>query len=281
MTWRRVLLLGLLLSAASVPAWAQMKDYKGYVDPELLSRMPNFYLVDVRSFDEKQFDFHEFRVRPRPPQERVEGRLRHYAYTFDRAAGARVSPLQIMRNYQAAVAKLGGTTVYEDVVRTTLRLRKDGKETWIEVAPVNGGMNYHLYIVEREAMKQDVVGSAEALQGGLTTSGHVEVPGILFDTAKADLKPESEAAIGEVVTLLQANAALRIWVVGHTDNVGSAEANVTLSNARAASVVKALLQKGIDARRLAPHGVGPYAPVASNATEEGRAKNRRVELVAQ
>ena len=79
--------------------------------------------------------------------------------------------------------------------------------------------------------------------------------------------------------MLQANAALKVWVVGHTDNVGSAESNLTLSGARAAAVVKALALRGIGANRLAPHGAGPYAPVASNRTEAGRAKNRRVELV--
>ena len=76
-------------------------------------------------------------------------------------------------------------------------------------------------------------------------------------------------------------AALRVWVVGHTDNVGTAEFNVTLSNARAAAVVKSLAAAGIDPKRLTPHGDGPFAPVAANTTDEGRAKNRRVELVAQ
>ena len=81
--------------------------------------------------------------------------------------------------------------------------------------------------------------------------------------------------------MLQDNAALKVWVVGHTDNVGSMESNMALSGARAAAVVKALVQRGIGGARLAPHGAGPYAPIASNATEEGRARNRRVELVAQ
>ena len=81
--------------------------------------------------------------------------------------------------------------------------------------------------------------------------------------------------------MLQAHAALKVWVVGHTDNVGSMESNVTLSGARAAAVVRVLAQRGMGANRLAPHGAGPYAPVSSNATEEGRARNRRVDLVAQ
>jgi outer membrane protein OmpA-like peptidoglycan-associated protein len=85
----------------------------------------------------------------------------------------------------------------------------------------------------------------------------------------------------EVAKLLQDNASLKVWVVGHTDNTGQDEANVVLSQARAASVVKALLQMGVAATRLAPHGAGPFAPVAPNTAEEGRARNRRVELVAR
>lgn len=88
--------------------------------------------------------------------------------------------------------------------------------------------------------------------------------------------------MGEVAKLLKADAALKVWVVGHTDATGVAAQNLTLSAARAAAVVQALVQKhGIEARRLGSFGAGPYAPVASNADESGRAKNRRVELVAQ
>jgi outer membrane protein OmpA-like peptidoglycan-associated protein len=112
-------------------------------------------------------------------------------------------------------------------------------------------------------MKQDVVANAAVLQAGLKENGHAEVPGILFDFGKSDIKPESEPALNEVATLLRTNQALKAWVVGHTDNVGSAESNVTLSAARAAAVVKALAQRGIEVKRLAPHGAGPYAPVAT------------------
>lgn len=143
------------------------------------------------------------------------------------------------------------------------------------------GPHYELGIVERQAMKQDVVASAEAFSSGLKSAGHVEVPGILFDFNKAELKPESEPATAEVVKLLQGDPAMRIWVVGHTDSVGSADANLKLSAARAASVISALTSRGIHPKRLAPFGNGPFAPVAANTTDDGRAKNRRVELVAQ
>ena len=81
--------------------------------------------------------------------------------------------------------------------------------------------------------------------------------------------------------MLQSNPTLSVWVVGHTESVGSVASNMSLSAARAAAVVKSLVQSGIGANRLAAYGAGPYAPVASNAAEEGRARNRRVELVAQ
>ena len=192
------------------------------------------------------------------------------------------SPLKVLRNYQNAATRIGGKVVYEsgDHNQTTLRISRPGQETWVSVEA--GASDFALVIVERQAMKQDVVANAGALQSGLAEVGHVEVPGIYFDFGKSEVKPESKPALEQVATLLQANPSMRVWVVGHTDSVGSAESNVALSNARAASVIRVLTQQmGIAPRRLAPHGAGPYAPVASNKTEEGRAKNRRVELVEQ
>ncbi len=78
------------------------------------------------------------------------------------------------------------------------------------------------------------------------------------------------------------NPTLKLHVVGHTDNAGDLAMNMKLSQARAAAVVAALTTKyGVPANRLNPYGMGPYAPVASNKTDEGKAKNRRVELVEQ
>ena len=131
-------------------------------------------------------------------------------------------------------------------------------------------------------MVQEVVANAELFKAGLNSTGHVEVPGIFFDTAKADLKPESDPAIAEVAKLLKADASLKVYVVGHTDSVSTLEVNLKLSQARADAVVQALVTKhGIAAARLVGRGVGPLAPVASNDAEDGRARNRRVELVKQ
>ena len=161
-----------------------------------------------------------------------------------------------------------------------LKLTKDDKEIWIEVwADFTG--QYLLTIVEKAAMKQELVASAAIFADGLRTTGHIAVDGILFETGKSDLKPESSAAIGEVAKLLKGDATLKIYVVGHTDNVGGVDGNMKLSQDRAAAVVQALVKQGIENARLRPFGNGPYSPVASNDAEGGRAKNRRVELVKQ
>jgi outer membrane protein OmpA-like peptidoglycan-associated protein len=133
-----------------------------------------------------------------------------------------------------------------------------------------------------QAMAQDIVGNAGAFANDLKTTGHVAVEGILFETGKSELKPESAQAIAEVAKLLKEDAGLKLFVVGHTDNVGVLEGNMKLSQDRAQSVVQALVRThGVEAARLRAYGDGPYAPVASNDSEAGRVKNRRVELVKQ
>jgi outer membrane protein OmpA-like peptidoglycan-associated protein len=135
----------------------------------------------------------------------------------------------------------------------------------------------------------DVVSSRQAfrpvevkapdLAKALTDTGKVDIYGILFDTDKTELKPESRATLEEVAKLLRSDPALRLEVAGHTDNTGGADHNMKLSVGRAAAVVNALISAyGIDKSRLATRGYGDTKPVAPNDTEDGRAKNRRVEL---
>jgi outer membrane protein OmpA-like peptidoglycan-associated protein len=115
---------------------------------------------------------------------------------------------------------------------------------------------------------------------GIERHGHIAVHAIYFDTGKATIKPESAPALEEIAKLLKANTSLQLILVGHTNNVGTLELNMKLSADRAAAVAAAL--KGtfnIEPSRRRAHGVGPLAPVASNRAEEGRAKNRRVDLV--
>ena len=124
--------------------------------------------------------------------------------------------------------------------------------------------------------------SANEMSKSLDASGKVAVYGILFDTAKADIKPESRASLEQIGTLLKQQARLKLHVVGHTDNVGTLNANIDLSKRRAEAVVAALASSyGIARDRLTANGVASLAPVASNGDESGKAKNRRVELVLQ
>lgn len=123
---------------------------------------------------------------------------------------------------------------------------------------------------------------ANALKAGIQTDGHVAVYGIDFDTGKADLKPGAAPVIAEIVKLLKGDPTLKLHVVGHTDTVGAFDGNIALSRRRAESVVKELTTKqGIAAARLRPDGVGPLVPLSTNDTDEGRTKNRRVDLVKQ
>ena len=145
----------------------------------------------------------------------------------------------------------------------------------------NDGRDYELVIVESKPMEKEVTVNADAFSASIASTGKAAVYGIYFDTGKSIVKPESDPTIGEIAKLLKQSPKLRLYVVGHTDNVGTLESNLKLSSDRAAAVVKALVGRGIDAARLKPAGVGPYSPDTSNKTEEGRAKNRRVELVEQ
>lgn len=136
-------------------------------------------------------------------------------------------------------------------------------------------------IVERAAMDTGMVTvDASAMSKAIAAEGHVALYGIHFDTGRADVKPESTAALKEIATLLQREPALKLLVVGHTDSTGDYAANLALSDRRAAAVIAALTSShGVAAARLRPAGAGMMAPVAPNEAEAGRARNRRVELV--
>lgn len=169
-------------------------------------------------------------------------------------------------------------------------LQRGGVETHVTMLTTKAGNDSsdyaatYLQIIEPKAMQTgQVTVDAKALQSGLQTDGKIALYGLFFDTGKAEIKPESKAQLDEMAKLLQGNAQLKVHIVGHTDNAGSLDANQSLSLARAQAVVAALSKPpyGIAAARLSARGVASLAPVASNADEAGRARNRRVELVQQ
>lgn len=120
------------------------------------------------------------------------------------------------------------------------------------------------------------------LYDALATKGRWATQGILFATGKADLQPESRSVLKEIATTLKEHGDLKILIEGHTDNVGNAANNLALSDARAAAVKAALVADyGVAAERISTKGFGDTKPSVPNATPEGRAQNRRVEVVKQ
>lgn len=271
-------LLGLiLLTTFSSPSLAADEDIKGSRDHPLLTRMPGFRIT---SYKDSDFDSYPF-IDADKKRVSIEGHTSVISYALTGGAAA-PGELKIRRNIQDALTRIGGTVVFDDNFNrvSTIVLRQDDKEIWVEVRSHDN--NYKLAIVEKETMKQEVTADAAALRSGIAATGHVPVYGIYFDTGKAELKAESDAAIAQIAQLLQNDATLKVHIVGHTDNVGSIEANMKLSKDRAYAVTQALIAvHGIAAGRMKPHGVASLAPVASNDTEAGKAKNRRVELVKQ
>ncbi len=140
-----------------------------------------------------------------------------------------------------------------------------------------------LQVVRVRAMRTGQVKvDAAALASGLKRNGHIALYGVYFDTDRARLKPASRAQLAEMAAFLKASPRAKVYVVGHTDDRGTLAHNLDLSRRRAAAVVAALVGRfHIAAGRLSAEGVGPLAPVAANATAAGRARNRRVELVAR
>jgi len=141
----------------------------------------------------------------------------------------------------------------------------------------------YLQIVEPKAMPTGQVKvDAKALEQGLKADGKIALYGLYFDTGKAEIKPESKDQLAEMAKLLQAQPSLRVYIVGHTDNQGALESNMTLSQQRAQATLNALVTGyKIDAKRMVARGVASLAPLASNTADDGRARNRRVELVLQ
>jgi outer membrane protein OmpA-like peptidoglycan-associated protein len=271
-----------LVAVLTVPLAFAQTDAEGSKDYPGITRMPNTFLQTYNHLKYDAFKFPVATVHNQYQYQSVEGERYFIRYKV-KEGGERTSPLQEIRNYENAARTAGGQVVWDFINgsnegEATLKLHKSGSEVWIYVNAYAG--EYSLDIIEKQAMTQEVTVDAAAMAGSLADTGSVAIYGIYFDTAKAELKPESDPAIEEIAKLLTSNPTLKVYIVGHTDMVGEAAANVLLSKARAQSVINALIGKhGIAGARLVPFGNGPYAPVASNKTDEGRAKNRRVELV--
>jgi OOP family OmpA-OmpF porin len=270
-------------------------DFDGCKDHPLFSRMPNHYIYGC---DHSQFEMRRFPVGPMNTEGKaklheVEGEFWSIQYIIKEGA-TRASGLQIQRNFQNAAKKAGGSVegtypewcTYEldasfregnscTNYGTTLKLAKAGKEYWafVNAVPDEG---YKLYILAVGAMQQDV--SVNELVDKLNKDGFLTLY-VNFDTGKATIKADSDKTLDDAAAALKAAPSLKIEVGGHTDNVGAPQANEKLSAERAQAVLAALTKRGVAASRLTAKGYGQSSPIADNRSEDGRAKNRRVELV--
>jgi outer membrane protein OmpA-like peptidoglycan-associated protein len=250
-------------------AICQGQDVAGSKDHPFLTRMKDFFIA---AYEVKDFDSHGFKD-GKGGDLTVEGRKTVIQYDLKEGAKA-PTPLQITRNYANAVRKIGGAAFEYTEGTAFLNVRKDGRESWVEVYAT--GDSYTLTIVEKGELAQEV--KANEMLRALQEKGRIALY-IHFDTGKAVIKPESRNIIAQIVALLKENPDLRVAVEGHTDDVGNAPANQALSEKRAQAVVEAIAKEGVDGKRLSAAGFGQARPIADNKTEEGKAKNRRVELV--
>jgi outer membrane protein OmpA-like peptidoglycan-associated protein len=227
----------------------------------------------------------------------VHGTLTRLAYENPKGRSA----LEIFTNYKEALEKAGFTILVEchecGVARNALgrvneiryrgsdmrflnaQLKQGDKETYVAIAMIN--LRHQIEVLERAEMERGlVVVTPELIEQGLMVDGRVVLEGIYFDTDKSTLKPESDAALRIIANYLTDHPDLKAYIVGHTDGTGAFDHNVNLSRERAATVVTALVDRfAIPGHRLASHGVGPLSPSRTNKNDDGRTRNRRVEMV--
>lgn len=273
-----LLAAALAVSAATSFAARDPADVEGTEEHPEIVRFPGFFLDNS-----KRNDFNEFRFATKS-EAGEDGVLKEGKFWFVdyclKEDQRKPSTVELIRNYENAFKKQGGRMVKRHPEGAVYMMPgAGGGERWVQINVDGEGSRYQLAIVEVGAMAQKVEFSASEMANAIKANGYVALTGILFDTAKATIKPESEPLLGEVVAMLNADKGLKLSVEGHTDNVGDKKMNLDLSQRRAESVMKYLVGKGIDAKRLKSAGKGDTAPVADNRSEAGKAKNRRVELV--
>jgi OOP family OmpA-OmpF porin len=308
--WNVVLFALLAVTAllGPEPAHAAKGDVAGAKDYPGIGRFAGSVITgyETKDFDATKVEAAAF-AGGKPARElKPEGRITRIAYK----TGPGPSMLEVARNFETQLEKAGFETLLSC---TTKECGGLAFARALDVLPVPkmvvDGFNYRYYagrkktdqgetyatLLVSENNKQiyaqlivAVVGGmenkmidAKAMAKGLGQEGHIALYGIYFDTDKATIKPESAPTLAEIAKLLKAQPALNVYIVGHTDSQGVYDYNMDLSRRRAKAVAAALAKTyRIAPKRMHTAGVGFLAPVGSNATDEGRALNRRVELVA-
>jgi len=293
-----------LLYASLVAA----QDVQGSKDHPLISRYPGSTINEYgqKAFNEFELPLSKVADGKYEKTQHLEGKVTAIYYTSPEGRSA----LEIFRNYESALKNGGFQELFTcsktcgdpppngsfplddafgnyaaDTRYLAAKLARDAGDVYVALWVYDSTFDIKAFlaVVEVKAMESGLVTvNAASLANEITRTGHASVYGIYFDTGKADVKPESDATLKEIAKLLQQDPKLKLYVVGHTDNVGALASNMDLSRRRGDAVVAVLSTKyNVAAARLNAQGDGPTAPVASNDTEDGRAKNRRVELVKQ
>jgi len=276
----RVLLLSLIIACmlmlGSVVALAQAQDHP------VIKPIPGSTLLEDY-YVHKAYDSLELNVivDEELTKKVVKGEYWELQYEFQDESGNRddtKSGLEAAENYKNAALEKGGKILYDagDVINFTMPTAV-GDTYWVYLEAGDGW--YSLYIVKEEGLKQKLHFGADEIKAELDKTGHIAIYGITFEFDKADLQAGAETQLIEIVKLMKNNPGLKIEVQGHTDNVGDEAYNKTLSEKRAQTVKGFLQLYGISSEHITTAGYGESQPVATNDTEEGRGKNRRVEIV--
>ena len=275
----RVVLAALLLAAAApAPAFAEQEpDAEGCKDSPLVQRFPGAY---ISSCDDKEFDQASFDVGVDADKNLIkkdlEGRVQKYTYS---GVDEKKSALQIIRNFDTALRRSGAKMVVSAADSNGEEVTAFFEKQNVYANVTTWSHEYYLTLVTVKAMQQEVEATSGTMLDELNKSGHVAVYGINFDTGKASITDDSGKVLEQVQKLLADNADLKLRIEGHTDDVGKAKDNLALSKKRAAAVKEWLVKHQVDGKRLTTEGYGASKPVGDNKTDEGKAKNRRVELV--
>lgn len=275
----KITLIFLLLLVGYSKMGLAQEDNKECLD-KTFSFFTGFQDYYIERCDAAEFGSYGFMVDRGARSIEKKGKFREVWYRRKENAGRVLSGLQILQNHVNALKAVGGQVV-ENSDGSVFRTTYMGKELWIYVNANTNSRdldNYGIISIEIDAMKQEV--SASDIKSSIDAQGKIAIYGIHFDTGKSLVKTESENALKEIAQYLTENPTVKVFVVGHTDNVGVFADNMKLSRARGESVKNYLFSKyKISIDRLTGEGSGSLCPVSSNDTEEGRILNRRVEIV--
>jgi OmpA-OmpF porin, OOP family len=267
------LFLGLALLTPAL-AFAE-PDADGCKDHPLFTRMKNYYI----SMCETKFDQALILLNEEPDSPKnlkPEGDKTSLSYQYEETAGTAPSYLQIRRNYQNAAKYLKAKILVDRDRYTAMQIDRNGARIYIGLELFNDGRSISLTILEQKEMKQEI--TANDMWQALQKDGFMALY-INFDTNKAIIKSESKGIIDQIIELMKSQPNLKLSIEGHTDSQGSSSSNKTLSLNRAKAIIKAVSAGGTNASRMSAVGWGQEKPLADNRTKEGRAKNRRVEIV--